>query len=1115
MNLEDSEAKKVFNFILEHKSIKLDRTSVFSREFLTLLWKIISSQSSQSFQLNRIQEKFLIQTFIKNPTAFNSNTPTCILENIECIKLASRINADSINYLISIPPEIKGELIQLASNEHFALSSNAPDFFRSDFSVALNSIQNNVFSADYLIWENFSEEEVSTLIHELLNSDYILHSESSAFLMHNKQIALKSLQFNIDNLKYVSIELHDDNDISKMLIMNDVLSVDGIKTSSLGKILDQEVMRKVFSTLGVYVSFSEQYKEKICQLFSDALNTTPKIETFTNIFDFIAEDKWNEHREENPNIYENIFARLCSYLRNSSDFSKLPKLPFLEKMKEVLEPKKFENLEQAMKEYIKIYHSNIEDKFEKLENSKNIIATLSASYVSKCKENFKKDCVSDLLDFLYEFYILDTDNPFVKRRVSYYNKKRLFKFRYLDSDSLKFSLISELEEKYSNQIDKKLISLYLSQFIENNFNDLESIEVPPKNYHSCVLYKKASKLINRLNSHYISFGDPSVTNEYKTIIGYNFNTDKYYYDGPELSSEDFDNYDAYEEHLRIFKQIKKDISLKINGIVIEDDLDLAQDDSNRLANELPFKDEFFKFDTDIFRSLTINDFISLISKNNSSDEDSLLDMDSYLNLSKLLIDNGLMWLILFCHIANIELISDVFDSTTLGNLIDSMYEIADLAKTFKIKLSTIQDFMLFSKMINYVNEEDFAVIGKDVLLPLVTNTSFTDADEAAIVDTAHDLISLMSTRNKSTVPYVEGELLNYKYSLYDSLDAEALLTGIRTDACFRCCGNDNDFLHYCLLNKNGFILKITNSSGDFIARAGGFRNGNCVYINQLRTIYDHNGNFYEGDYKDEQMDIIKVFKAACEKIVHESQMNKEEENPIDFVFVNKSYALGQFSSDKNLKIHTISQTLTEFIGNYPMDMVSDNWSEFLETSSNLDESDSDRGFYTDYGSYPIICIASSKRLKSKKDFIYDDVPAFYRRKRGPITVTKNPSFDLMIKINKTHAIYTTLENENFDSIDIKFGDIVVAGDNWFIICDKQGKVIDSCVLEDDEFACDEYDTIMEEITCLAENSNNQEVPFDFDQFNQLEEKEKMEETTNDGDTSSKRKRLNLLQIFQK
>lgn len=275
------------------------------------------------------------------------------------------------------------------------------------------------------------------------------------------------------------------------------------------------------------------------------------------------------------------------------------------------------------------------------------------------------------------------------------------------------------------------------------------------------------------------------------------------------------------------------------------------------------------------------------------------------------------------------------------------------------------------------------------------------------------------------------------------------------------------------------------------------------------------GNYYRGDYDNEQIDIIKVFKAACEDMVHISQMNEAEENPIDFVFVNKSYALRQFSGNKKFQLHTISQSLTEFIGEDPMDMKSDNWGEFLETSSHLDESDYDTGFCTDYGDYPIICIASSKKLRSKKDFIYDDVPAFYRRKRGPITVTKDLSLDLMLRINKTQAIYTTLEEENFDPVDIESGDVVVVGDNWFIICDKQGQVIHSCVLENDEFACDEYETIMEEITCLVENFNNQEVTFDFDQLNQLEEDEKIEETTNDGDTSSKRKRLDLFQIFKK
>ena len=88
----------------------------------------------------------------------------------------------------------------------------------------------------------------------------------------------------------------------------------------------------------------------------------------------------------------------------------------------------------------------------------------------------------------------------------------------------------------------------------------------------------------------------------------------------------------------------------------------------------------------------------------------------------------------------------------------------------------------------------------------------------------------MAKRNKSTVPYIKGSTPNYNYSLYDPLDVTLLSCGYDTDACFRVGGIDNDFLHYCALDKNGFVIKITDKSGKFVARAAGFRNGNCIFL---------------------------------------------------------------------------------------------------------------------------------------------------------------------------------------------------------------------------------------------------------------------------------------------
>lgn len=1120
MNLNDCEAKKVFNFILENKSIGLDGLSIFNRDVLMVIWEIISGKSSKAFSLTENQEKLLIDTFIKHPTVFGSDTPTCILENSDCIRKAMQCDVNSANYLTYIPRKMEKELIELVvSSEKFVLDKGASPFFRGNFSVALNSLRLNFFYADFFEWEMFDEEEANILIGELEKSDYCLAGVSHPFLKHNKRIALKSLNMDLSTAKYIPDELEDDPDIFKCLAMNDYFSTDEIDKFSLDKILDKEIMKKFFDKIDIYEIDAEDYRELYLNLFSKAVNTFPKIGTFKSIFNFVAEQNWNKHKIENPNEYENIFARLCSYLSSNKNLSKISSLSLIKKMKDVLDKKEISDLENAMKEYIAIYHSKAADKLEKLENSKNVLSKISALYVSKCKENHKSHVIDSLLRDLEDFYILDTENPFVNKRISYYSKKKMFESRFKMDESFSSTIISELQEKYSNWIDKGIILEYINQFVRNGWSNLESFETPPKNYHLCVLYKEASKLINRLNSGYISFSDPAITSKFKPLIDCNFNTGKYYYSGKEVNLNDLDEYEKYNSHLRIFNKIKRDISFKINDIALEEE-DYDEDYLDCLVDELPFKDEFFKFDINVLESFRLNSFFHLIlNYGEGFNIDSFFDKDSYHNLHKLLIDYGLVWVVLFLSLNYSDYLKDEVNSDILISLINNMDGITSLAKDFKLDFSKIDDFMLLQQMIDYVDEETLAVLGKDVILSLIGNTGFTNAEEGEIVDTAKELVCAMSTRNGSTVPYVEGECLNYKYSIYDSLDSEVLLAGIRTDACFKCCGNDNDFLHYCALNKNGFVLKITNSFDQFIARAGGFRHGNCVFINQLRTIYDYNGNYYKGVYTLEQEDIIKVFKNACEKIVHESQANEKEEHPIDFVFVNKSYALNNYP-------RKISDNLVEFIGEEPMDMENENWSEFLSSTSNLDESDDTTGFCTDYGDYSIICIASSKILRTEDDFIFEDVPELYKRKRSGIIVTKSPTSDLILKINKTKAIYTTLENESFSFVNVEDDGLLVAGDNWYIICGKDGKIIDSCVLENDELAYYEHKVMEEEFKNYIGTLDSKEITIDFNDFVHLEEQsqETFEneennisggegDTTSEDVTSQKRKIFNLFNLF--
>ena len=347
---------------------------------------------------------------------------------------------------------------------------------------------------------------------------------------------------------------------------------------------------------------------------------------------------------------------------------------------------------------------------------------------------------------------------------------------------------------------------------------------------------------------------------------------------------------------------------------------------------------------------------------------------------------------------------------------------------------------------------------------------FTHHDKKIIVSRAQRLISKMVGRSMSTVPYVSGETMNYKYSLYDSQDVDVLLAGINTDACFRVDGNDNDFLHYCCLDKNGFVIKITDKDGNFIARAGGFRNGNCVFLNQLRTIYDECGDNYHGKYEHETNEIIETFRKACEEIVRTSQENELESEKIDHVFVTRSYSLSNAGP-------TVSKIIKDKIGCYPMETSSQDWKDFIDDNVGaLYISRSSSGFTNDYGSHSLICVASTKEPQDlePEDLKFGDVEALYERTRNKIIATTNIDSNIIRKIKKIAGIYSYFNDIEYKEISIPEGSTVFVGDNWYCVY-ADGQVVESCVLDCDEKAKREFGLVQESLENLTNEMNQQQL----------------------------------------
>ena len=111
--------------------------------------------------------------------------------------------------------------------------------------------------------------------------------------------------------------------------------------------------------------------------------------------------------------------------------------------------------------------------------------------------------------------------------------------------------------------------------------------------------------------------------------------------------------------------------------------------------------------------------------------------------------------------------------------------------------------------------------------------------------------------------------------------------GERTGACMRALGyadqhGERDLFEFSATNFNGFHITFLNpETGEYISRVSGFRNGNTVFLNQLRHVVKD-----IHDYLD--IDVIEAMKLVGQEIIEAS---KDSDYPIENVVASASMAL--------------------------------------------------------------------------------------------------------------------------------------------------------------------------------------------------------------------------------
>lgn len=260
--------------------------------------------------------------------------------------------------------------------------------------------------------------------------------------------------------------------------------------------------------------------------------------------------------------------------------------------------------------------------------------------------------------------------------------------------------------------------------------------------------------------------------------------------------------------------------------------------------------------------------------------------------------------------------------------------------------------------------------------------------------------------------------------------------GERTGSCMRIGGVGETLFGFCLKNPNGFHIRFEDPDNkNYISRVSGFRNGNTVFLNELRYSCDPD------KYTNE--DIIKACKIASQMLI---DLSKQSSCPIDNVVVHRAYAAVDMKDENvNLNVKNIKEGLPHF--------------------------------YSDIGQSVIVMATTAK----DNEFVpvnlnKQQIPEYLPAREQPTISTDIQ--EVSSKITRVATIKRMLEGEDYEYIEpIEFTQdltYAIVNEDWYIYVDGQG-VIHSDYITIDPRARQELSEYLIQIKDLVaqENLTNQ------------------------------------------
>lgn len=744
---------------------------------------------------------------------------------------------------------------------------------------------------------------------------------------------------------------------------------------------------------------SDTFKKRL----KDLLKPLPiiTISSYRKIYEIEAEEQWKQLKSKNRDLFSSFFQRMYIQLE----------IYGIEKVE-----KDYNNNLHIMAEVLGKDYDDIRSKiislnyFLKSNDTKNIekikedLKQYYKKFVILSKKRFVNEYVDDKLNSIKKYFskissnkILKqmTENEFInviKSRDNLYGKllngvnaNFNINLSNLDFERMIISILNKQDEETYKILNIKKPEFYddikqMKSFRRLRANYVRKIRenIKPELYGICEKYLNNPLENKNLKSYFsqeqILFLNDIINlmKESKSIVDFN-NDILFLSEYKEFTKENKKELEKFNYDISIFNEIKKiifDMYIREKETYNELYKIVEEDVNNKeLSGDIIFNDSNFEL-TDFsyaFDEKIIKNFISKL------EEESFLSLNNYeyMKLKDLLISDKLLAPMLY----------DNLNQAKLYELINNFHNIYSIMDYSLINKSNLD--LIFKKLnvYKYANGKQINMLGLEVVEKIINSNQFmdvkvTDDDIKERLVKAEDLLNRAENVTLSTVPYIDVNKNGVYISRYLNNDPKILTSGIDTNSCFKLSANDNDFLYYTILNKNGFVIKFTNKDGKLLGKAIGIRRNNILEINGIRNS-DNSNLITSKEQYTQYKNMLEAFDLYASKIIEET---KDTNTPIDFVVSNKAGLLE--SSEFNDRYEILGSHLFD----NPIDTTNDDWYKFVHTydgckKNYLQQASDNTIFTTDFGHYPVVMIKKrdGKNLERLFDISYDDPEAIYER----------------------------------------------------------------------------------------------------------------------------------------